>query len=130
MTEEMWEFKRKLTAGFHHLRFDHGYFAAQCFQCCQTCGCAAVPDKYAERYVFYHEQDAERLDAATTDEELGVYLAWAGDAQKIRKVLEQAGCAVVHDGNPKRRIWVCAGPIDRTHYLVPADSFYTKSSKT
>ena len=50
------EFKRKLTDGFHALRWEHKYFAAQCFQCCQTCGCASVPDEYAEHYVFYHEQ--------------------------------------------------------------------------
>jgi hypothetical protein len=93
------EFKRRLTAGFQVLRFEYDYFAAQCFQCCMTCGCAAVPDKYAERYVFYHEQDAQDLDEATTREKLGVYLAWAGDAEKIRKVFENAGCTVVHDGN-------------------------------
>jgi len=102
------EFKRRLTAGFHALRWQHDYFAAQCFMCCQTCGCAGVPNKYAKRYVFYHEQDAQDLDAATTLKKLGTYLAWAGDAARIREVFEQAGCAVVHDGDSAKRIWVCA----------------------
>jgi hypothetical protein len=31
-----------------------------------SCGVDAVPDEYAENYVFYHEQDADDLDAATT----------------------------------------------------------------
>lgn len=34
---------------------------------------------------------------------LGTHLAWVGDAARIRKV-----CAVVHDGDPGKRIWVCA----------------------
>ena len=104
------EFKRKLTEAFRTLRRQRDYFAAQRFRCCQTCGCAAVPDKYAEHYVFYHAQDADRLNAATTHEELDVYLSWAGDAGEIREVFENAGCCVVHDGDPRRRIRVCARP--------------------
>src|SRR5215471_9396374 len=104
------EFKRKLTHGFYLLRWKHNYFAAQCFMCCQTCGCAAVPEKYTERYIFYHEQDAEQLDEASANEELGVHLAWAGDAGRIRKVFESVGCAVVHDGNASKRIWICHKP--------------------
>lgn len=61
INERKREFKRKLTAGFEQLR-RHDYFARECFCCCQSCGCATVPDRYADRYVFYHEQDAEHLD--------------------------------------------------------------------
>jgi len=113
------EFKRKLTAGFHALRFEHNYFAAQNFMCCQSCGTAQVPDKYAERYVFYHEQDAQDLDEATTLKKLGTHLSWAGDAARIRKVFEEAGCAVVHDGDPGKRIWVCAQLENCPHHGAP-----------
>jgi Domain of unknown function (DUF6891) len=103
-------FKDKLTAGFNDLRWGRGYFAAQCFQCCQTCGVHSVPDQYADRYAFYHEQDARKLDHASEQQEIGVFLSWGGDAAIIRKAFEAVGCAVIHDGSPNKRIWVYGLP--------------------
>jgi hypothetical protein len=107
MDEAMLNFREKLTAGFYELRWRHKYFAAQCFQCCQTCGTVSVPDAYADRYTFYHEQDAAALDRANSRERLGVFLAWSGNATIIRKTFEDVGCTVIHSGSPDERIWVC-----------------------
>src|SRR6478609_414586 len=40
-------FKTALTAGFQTLRA-RGYFAEQNWQCCQSCGVAAIPDEYTD----------------------------------------------------------------------------------
>lgn len=89
-----------LTAAFRELR-KLGYFARQNWKCCQSCGCAEVPDDKADAYVFYHRQDTEHM--ATTGR---CYLAWGGDGHKIAAVLTKHGLRVDWNGNPNVRIAV------------------------
>lgn len=93
-------FQSQLSDGFRTLRAI-GYFAEENFWCCQTCGCASVPKKFAKKYVFYHEQDADRIP-----EEHSVYLAWDGQADEIRDVFQTLGLQVEHDGSKSTRIRV------------------------
>ena len=65
------DLKAKLTVAFRALR-RAGYFARQRWQCCMSCGFAAVPEG-KDKVVFYHAQDSQRMY------EGAVYLAWAGD---------------------------------------------------
>jgi hypothetical protein len=90
----------KLTKAFDELR-KHGYFAKEDFWCCQTCGWAAIPDEQADKAVFYHNQDTERL------QETGeLYLCWSGDGQEIKTILEAEGLTVEWDGTDNTRILV------------------------
>lgn len=95
----------KLNDAFRLLR-KRGYFARQNFWCCQTCGCAAVPEDHAESYVFYHRQDAERLR-----KDGGTMLAWGGDGDEIVKCCLEAGLVVTWDGSKNTRIFVSTQPI-------------------
>ena len=52
-------FLDKITTAFEVLR-DAGYFTAQNFRCCTSCGLRAIPNKY-DKYVFYHEQDHQHM---------------------------------------------------------------------
>lgn len=92
--------KIQLTQAFKDLR-KLGYFARQNFQCCQSCGWSAVPDDKAERAVFYHGQDKQRIDK---DRE--VYLAWAGNGEEIVNVIKATGLNVEWEGTSGRRIRV------------------------
>jgi hypothetical protein len=89
----------KLTAAFRNLRRD-GYFARKNWMCCQTCGCAALPED-CENYVFYHAQDADFLV-----EKNQTYLAWSGDGEQIKLRCEEAGLNVVWDGKDDSRLLV------------------------
>lgn len=93
----MQDFRVKLDAGFWRLH-EQGYFAKQSFWCCQTCGVAAVPDEVTD-YVFYHQQDAERLI-----EEGHVCLCWGGNGEEIARVFRDVGLEVEWDGSKERRI--------------------------
>ena len=101
-------FKTSLNAGFAELR-ERGYFAKQNWQCCQTCGVAAIPDDVTD-YVFYHSQDAERL----AEEDI-VNLSWGGNGHEIAKVFRDKGLAVGWDGTDGRRIGVKAAAPVTTH---------------
>lgn len=90
----------KINVAFRTLR-KRGYFARQNFWCCQTCGCAAVPEDHAKSYVFYHNQDAETLK-----KDGGTFLAWDGDGDEIVKCCLEAGLIVKWDGNKNTRIWI------------------------
>jgi hypothetical protein len=116
----MTDFRTQLTAGFKAVRAA-GYFGRQSWKCCQSCGCAAMPEG-TERYAFYHAQDRKQLVEAeevkyrgnkprfTPPNEIGVYLSWGGDGNVIAKAFRDAGCTVEWDGKNSTRIWVCAGP--------------------
>jgi hypothetical protein len=94
-------FKTALTAGFQTLRA-RGYFARENWQCCNTCGVAAIPDEYTD-FVFYHSQDAEWIA-----EDDAVRVTWRGDGNEIAKVFRDAGLDVEWDGSKQRRIRVKA----------------------
>lgn len=138
----------RLRAAFEDLE-GQGLVCRMSFTCCQTCGTAEIDDErslresaaegeypYAEwAYVFFHEQDAERL----ADEQPSLWLsysAWhaapgldpelverarAGDSgarqemvrqtdaavgRKVHEALVGAGLEVDWDGDPARRISV------------------------
>jgi hypothetical protein len=88
----------KLSIAFQRLE-QAGYFARQNFWCCQSCGWADVPESHADKAVFYHEQDDERL--VRTGE---ASLCWSGDARFICETFEAAGIATEWDGNDRHRI--------------------------
>lgn len=90
--------QEKITSAFKELR-KLGYFARQNFWCCQTCGWSAVPEKKADKAVFYHAQDKSDLD-----ERGYCYLAWAGDGAEIVKTLEKHGLIISWNGQETTRI--------------------------
>lgn len=96
----------RIAAAFVALRAD-GYFADGPWQCCQTCGWAAVPEEHEERAVFYHDQDAAAFgpDGNLTD---WLYLAWHGDGARIRAAFDAVGQPTVWDGSDATRIAVVA----------------------
>jgi len=87
-----------LTPAFKALRKE-GFFARQNFWCCQSCGCAAVPEDKSEAYVFYHAQDKQDLVSKGS-----CYLAWSGDGAKIVEVLTAHGIKTEWDGSANTRI--------------------------
>jgi hypothetical protein len=93
---------RSLDRGFRALR-ERGYFAKQNWKCCQSCGCHAVPDEFAQRYIFYHAQDADGLR-----ERGETYLAWAGDGHEIVEAFRAEGLRVEWNGSQDQRILVGA----------------------
>lgn len=115
-------FKQQLKAAFEAAR-QAGVFARQSFWCCQTCGCASVPDDAAE-YVFYHDQDNERMAKAMRrqgtklfkPEDVGTYLCWGTNkanhhnvkevGAKLVNIFQDAGLHVEWDGSEDTRIWV------------------------
>jgi hypothetical protein len=56
--------RKKLEKALLRLSEDHGYFAEPDWGHCQSCGCEAIPDDFHDAYVFFHEQEADRLDLA------------------------------------------------------------------
>lgn len=92
--------RTKLTIAFRKLRKD-GYLAKHNWTCCQSCGAAAIPDQFADNYVFYHAQDNDRLKETNQ-----TYLAWSGDGSLIRRRCQEAGLYVIWDGTPDTRILV------------------------
>jgi hypothetical protein len=103
------QFRALLTKGFGIIRA-RGYEAHEKFWCCQSCGCAALPEG-TKNYVFYHEQDEERIREA---EKRGLrpdtHLAWGGDGEEIRKAFLEAGLAVTWGGDENTRILVSLPP--------------------
>jgi hypothetical protein len=90
--------KNKITSAFKELR-KQGYFARQNWQCCQSCGWAAVPNNKGEKVVFYHNQDKEILNKNGE-----CFLAWSGDGDEIIKILTKHDIKVEWDMDPNTRI--------------------------
>jgi hypothetical protein len=98
----------RLLAAFDQLRED-GYFAEPDWQCCQSCGLAALPDD-ADEYIFFHDQDADDLRRGNS-----CFLSWGGNPVHIIKRLEEAGLVVDWDGSDKVRLQVRARMSTDTH---------------
>ncbi|KAA9018283.1 DUF6891 domain-containing protein [Sphingobium limneticum] len=99
--EEAWHPKSAaVERAFNRLRIN-GYRCEQDWQCCRTCGWAAIPCEDADLCVWYHGQDL--ADAVATGE---LMLMWQGDAAMIRDALEAEGITVIHDGTIEQRIRV------------------------
>lgn len=113
------------------------------FWCCQSCGCAALPEG-TTNYVFYHQQDAEGLkealdllernryssrygyDKDKAHERVGLHLAWGGDGNEIRRCLMEAGLAVTWDGKEETRIWAS---LPHTEPVLTPDQEYHEQFK-
>lgn len=78
-----------------------GYFCAQDWKCCCTCGWAEISWEDAEKAVWYHRQKRE---SAIVDGDL--YLIWTGDATLIRSAFEAEGFATDHNGSQQKCIVV------------------------
>jgi hypothetical protein len=89
--------KDKINKAFRALR-KAGYVAHQNWQCCQSCGCAALPDG-CKKYVFYHSQDADNLRKRGS-----VHLAWDGDGTEIATILQKNGLKVNWNGSRDKRM--------------------------
>jgi hypothetical protein len=102
--------KTKISNAFKNLR-KNGWFARMSFWCCQSCGCAAVPEGFNNKFVFYHKQDAEAFDR---EGNLGgknkrtMYLTHGegGDANEIVKALNNHGLNTDWNGDMNIRIMV------------------------
>lgn len=90
--------KKKLKVAFEALQ-SAGYFAKQNFQCCSSCGWAAISKKEAKKAVFYHMQDNDDLK-----EKGYCYLTWSGKGSEIVEILNDNGIKTEWNGNKKTRI--------------------------
>lgn len=99
----MYEIDRRLNAGFSELR-KRGYFAQRGWQCCATCGTAALPSG-TTHYAFTHSH-SER----TLRERGYAHVYWEGDGWSVTKAFLEAGLAVTWDGDPAKAIRVCLPP--------------------
>jgi len=92
---------------FRELR-NMGWFARMRFLCCQSCGCAAVPTKYNNKYVFYHAQDAKAIQKDGNIGMHGMYMSHGegGNTIEILDVLHRHGLNIEWDGSMDTRILV------------------------
>ena len=89
-----------LKRAFAELRKE-GYFAYQNFMCCQSCAWGEIPDELSEKVVFYHAQDNDDKKAGRP-----FFLAWAGNAPYITRVLNKYGIETKWSGDENERILV------------------------
>jgi hypothetical protein len=78
-----------------------GYFCAQDWKCCCTCGWDEISWEDAEKAVWYHRQ--HRDDAIVGGD---LYFIWTGDATLIRAAFEAEGFATDHNGSQQKCIVV------------------------
>lgn len=98
IADQVAEFKASLTQAFRALRKE-GYWARQNWQCCQSCGWAAVPEERGDKAIFYHAQDARHIRGRVPT----VMLAWSGNGEQIVNILKQF-VDVDWNGSPNNRI--------------------------
>lgn len=94
----MSETRERIKRAFRALR-GKGYFARIGWQCCTSCGVAALPEG-TERYAFCHRQDDEGINS-----DAGAYVAWGGDPLEIIHALSSEGLETEHDGTPTMKIF-------------------------
>lgn len=112
----------KITKAFKELR-KKGWFARKSFWCCQSCGCAAVPNEYNNKFVFYHKQDADAIKTRRSRYygrmsnvvaqvgdimDRGMYMTHGegGDGKEVVNALIAAGLNVEWDESNNTRILV------------------------
>jgi hypothetical protein len=86
-----------------------GWFAKADWQCCQSCGRAAVPEDHEGPIVFFHAQDAETLDSAqprchitfSHTDEADPAIKAVGD--QLVAALRAEGCTVTWNGSIETR---------------------------
>lgn len=112
--------RNRIAKAFKELR-KRGWFARMNFWCCQSCGCSAVPDKAKNKFVFYHNQDADSINdegnigvgwrwrrSGHLTDEVVLYLTHGegGDGREIVEVLNANGLDASWNGNNNTRILV------------------------
>lgn len=117
--------KERINAAFKAMR-KHGIVARMNYQCCSSCGWAALEIDYPkfdddnDTAVFYHRQDAESFDERgnlrtgkywnshneLVERTIDLYLAWMGDGETIVHFLQAQGLTVKWDGSSNTRIAV------------------------
>ena len=97
--------KSKITGAFKELG-KKGYFCRQSFWCCQSCGCAAVPDEAKNKFVFYHKQDADSIKSGILVREMYLTHGEGGDGYEIVSILKKHGLNAEWNGNNATRILI------------------------
>lgn len=86
-----------------------GFVARQNYWCCQSCGWAGIESDYNitdddSNVVFYHQQDYEAFKDGNLESIL--YLAWQGDGNKLKEIIESHGFNVTWNGMKHGRIGI------------------------
>lgn len=104
--------REKITKAFKELR-KKGWFARKNFWCCQSCGCAAIPTEYKDKFVFYHNQDNAAMKGRRSARvgnicEGGMYMTHGqgGEGKEVCDALIAAGLNVKWDETNNTRILV------------------------
>lgn len=99
--------KRAFNVAFRELR-KQGFIARQNYQCCQTCGWAALDCDYNvgddDNVVFFHRQDADSFLNGNLKSVL--FMSWQGDGDAIKRVFESHGFSVEWNGAESERIGI------------------------
>jgi len=94
----------RIARAFRELR-KKGYECHADWHCCQNCGLAALKPE-SERYVFFHRQDAVKIDRWGNLQPGGIGLNWAGDPEEIVVALREQGLVADASGGWARRIHI------------------------
>ena len=99
--------RKRISNAFKELR-KRGWFARSNFWCCQSCGCAAVPNSFKNKFVFYHKQDAASFDKSgnLTGDGRQMYLSHGcgGNGFEVVAILNKHDLLADWDGNNDKRI--------------------------
>ena len=71
--------------------------------CCSTCSFAALEGDGFEKFVYYHQQDADRDGS-------DVYLGWLGEIvpEIVKQYARKHGLTFEWDGDEGRKLYICA----------------------
>ena len=91
-----------------------GFIARQNFKCCQSCAMVAIDNIYGNledgsNYVFYTNQEAESFEKNGKLFQI-IYLAWGGDGDKIKSIIQEHGFEVEWNGSKDE----CIGVLPKT----------------
>lgn len=85
-----------------------GIFCAKDWQCCQTCGHTAMTDLGHTNYIFYHEQDGDRLRDGETDCHFAFCFESVNKRMDVKEIVNELGG--VWDGSDTTRILLTLRP--------------------
>lgn len=87
---------------------DIGVFCAKDWQCCQTCGHTSLEDIGHSNYIFYHQQDGERLRDGHTECHFAYHFEDDTIKDAVRSIVAELGGK--WDGNERTRILLTLQP--------------------
>jgi hypothetical protein len=102
--------RQKIEAVFDKLTRE-GWFAKSDWQCCQSCGWAAIPKAFCGPIAFFHEQDAEQLDIVNSNPSCCIAFGHSDETpestiaagERLVAALKAEGCFVKWDGTENER---------------------------